>query len=162
NLELSTSTTDYGLTLAQATIGMPNLDWAGCPGHFNDDSVYTQFEGTDPCNSARELDVSGRRRFDVGRVPYGVIATRKGGCGVAASLAEAQTIPLRTLLSDYAPGITPPSDLTIDAFNVTIAPQRYYAMALAMAEQPNPWVIPLGPSQLTISDVTMNFTYPTT
>jgi hypothetical protein len=152
----------FGLAWVSVTVGMPQLNWNIWPGQFTVDSILTNFEVITPFSSPQvEATIAGN--VTVEGVPVDVIATTAGGFVVYAMLASAQTIPLAQMLSSYAPGITPPSDLTIDAFQVEIAPGVGYGMALAMAEEPNPWVIPLGPSPpspLTISDVVMSFNYP--
>ncbi|MGH3831249.1 MAG: hypothetical protein ACRDRS_12525 [Pseudonocardiaceae bacterium] len=159
-LELSADPTAPGLTWAAATIGMPQLNWQVWPGVFAVDSIAARFEVTTPFTTPA-FDVTVYGRVEVHGIPVDVSASSKEGFTVYAQLETAQTIPLSDLVRAYAPSITPPGNLTVDAFQVAIAPARYYALALSMAQQPNPWVIPLGTgSGVAISDVTMSVTIP--
>ncbi|MFN8491635.1 MAG: hypothetical protein U0350_28815 [Caldilineaceae bacterium] len=90
-------------------------------------------------------------------VPVKICAGDVGGFTVYAELGEAQTIPLKKLMATYAPDVPAPSDLTVDRLTVTLSPANYYAMSAALAQKPQPWVIEVGPKNLTISDVNLAF-----
>jgi hypothetical protein len=43
---------------------------------------------------------------------------------------------------------------------LTVSPQKYYSFSTTLAQQPNPWILPLGPTTLTVSDVSLYFLCP--
>ncbi|MBA2592056.1 MAG: hypothetical protein M3495_05915 [Pseudomonadota bacterium] len=160
-LELEAGSAGPAVTYVSVRIGMPQLKWN--TGHFTVESVFTTFEVTTPFSAPRlEVSVDGQVKVEGVVPPVDVAASSTDGFVVHARLADAVKIPLKDLISTYAPGIRAPGDLMVNALSVAIAPTKYYSMALAMAGQPNPWVIPLGPTPLTISDVMLAFTRPST
>ena len=151
------------LSLASITVGMPNINWHIWGDHFVLDDIAVRFEIDNPMaklpnKPSFELDVMGT--VEVEGVPISVFAASANDFTFYAQLGEAQTIPLKKLVSKYAPGLPAPSDLTIDRMVATIAPGKFYGFSTVMASEPNPWTIPLGPSKLRVRDVNMSFTVP--
>ncbi len=142
------------------TIGMPNLNWNVWDGHFEMKSISCRFDIDNPFGKP-SISVMVMGTMEIEGVPISIYAKSADNFTLYAMLEGKQTIPLQKLMKRYTPGVPTPSDLTIDSLMVAIAPGDYYAMSLAMAGKPNPWVISVGPSNLTISDVALDFTYPT-
>lgn len=158
---------DISVSFASFTVGMPDLKWKVWDNHFEIDSILCYFRIDNPLSTytdedyARKFTVTVYGKLEIENVPFNVYASNSDGYVVYAELAEKQTLPLKSIMETYAPGIPAPSDLSISTFRVGIAPMKAYSFALAMAAEPNPWIIPIGPTSLTVSDVSMNFTYPT-
>jgi len=151
----------FEVSSAAVTIGMPDLKWKVWPDHFEIDSISCRFEVASPFDSTkRQFDVTVGGSMQVEGVPIEVSANNRDGFTVYAALTGSQTIPLKQIISTYAPGIPAPSDLTVNAFAVSVAPGKSYSMAAAMAREPNPWTVPLGLTTLTVSDVSLGFVYP--
>lgn len=160
DLALPTAT-GFELGMVSVTIGMPDLKWNVWDGHFEIDSIESRFTVLYPFNKLkRKVEVTVIGSMQIEGVPINVYAGNTDGFTVFAELGEKQTIPLKHLMETYVPGVPAPSDLTIDALNVTVAPFRSYGMALAMAEEPEPWVIDVGFEKLTVRDVILAFSYP--
>jgi hypothetical protein len=159
---LDLSTRRFGVSYVSATVGMPALNWSVWQDHFKVDSILTRFAVSSPFDSKqRSVEVSLFGSIEIEGVPVNVIASNRDSFTVYAEMADKQTIPLKRLMSEYVPGVPAPSDLTIDTLRVSVAPFKSYAMALAVAQQPEPWKISLGPKDLQISDVVLAFAYPT-
>jgi hypothetical protein len=159
-----------------ATIGMPNTVWHlwTDSDRFDVEGLYARFDVARPFDQPWvEITVGGRIAIsytdDAGaeqRVPIDVRAegyrnqkgVTDGGYTVYAELAQAQTIPFTHLMKSYGEGIPPPGGLTLDSLAIVIAPKTYYSFAMTLAQE-QPWVIPVGPTQLAISDVSLSLLY---
>jgi hypothetical protein len=161
SIEISTSGGSLTVLGVSATIGMPNQTWRLWPGtdHFDVGAIYARFDVATPF-SKPSIAVTVGGTLTIEGVPILLRARKAAGFIAYAELGGAQTIPLKSLMQTYIPAVPPPSDLTIDAMNVIVAPNSYYSFTAILAEAPHPWVIPLGPKSLTISDVSVMLTYP--
>ncbi|NEW06837.1 hypothetical protein GK047_12530 [Paenibacillus sp. SYP-B3998] len=161
-IELVVGGSGFEVAMTSLTIGMPDLNWHVWDDHFQIDRILSQFTVLDPFSrsASPSFEVSVFGTFEIEGVPIDIYADSRNGFQINAQLAEKQTIPLKRLMETYVPGVPAPSDLTINALSVSVAPARYYAMSLAMAMEPDPWVIDVGFSKLTIQDVVLAFTYP--
>ncbi|MBA6304199.1 hypothetical protein [Colwellia sp. MB02u-14] len=158
-IELSMDSPALALSWASFTLGLPDIDWKVWPDHFAITALSATFSVSNPLDSKkREFSVRVGGTFEIEGIPVNIAAQSSDGFTVYASLAKEETIPLKQLVETYAPVLPTPSDLTINTLRVAVAPKKYYSMALAMADQPNPWTIDLGPKPLIISDVSLNFT----
>ena len=153
------------------TVGMPDLNWviwqgSGTTNHFEADSIACTFNIDYPFSSKkiddieeRHVDVTVYGSLKIENIPFSLYASNRDGFSVFAQMENKQKIPLNTILKKYAPNIPAPSDLTINTFRLGVVSGKSYSMALLMAGQPNPWTIPLGPTDLLIQDVAMGLTY---
>jgi hypothetical protein len=170
---VSLTFSEQGLDLGWTTftVGFRDLKWQVWEDHFEVTGLACRFEVTNPfpalkpggtsnpANATRfDVTVYGSMAFE--GVPVNVFASSRDGFTVYAELAEKQTIPLRQLMETYVPGVPPPSDLTVNTFAVSVAPFKQYSLALALAQQPDPWIIDTGVQQLAVSDVTLAVSYP--
>jgi hypothetical protein len=159
---------DIQVSYASFTIGIPDLNWHVWKDHFVIDSINCAFDIYYPLNSKigpesinqREVKVTVYGTLEIEKVPFSVYASNQDGFTVYAEMDGKETLPLKKILSTFAPGIPAPSELTIDIFRLSIAPHRAYSMALAMAEEPNQWKISVGPKGLAVEDVSIGFMYP--
>jgi hypothetical protein len=166
-VSLVRSTTASYVGWVSVTVAVRELNWRVWENHFEVRSVACQFELDDPFGRASRtedggllsrLSVTLSGSMEVEGVPATVIASNADGFQVHGELAERRVIPLQRLMETYLPGVPPPSDLTIDLLRVSVAPGRSYGMAMGLAAEPNPWRIPLGPVELTVSEVFFAFT----
>ncbi|THU38328.1 hypothetical protein FAM09_16770 [Niastella caeni] len=147
---------DKGLDVraASITVGMPKLDWNIWPGHFEVQSVSATLTVQNPFDPAtRAIDILVKGSMEVQGVPVNIYAQKGTGFTIMASVAERFDVPLSSFMSTYAPGIPEVSDLSIDNLELTVSPGNYYSVMLLMAQQPKPWTIPLGVTELTFSNV---------
>lgn len=163
--------TNCGILGVSLTIGMPELNWKIWKDHFEIHNIFCRFDidfGDNlnvipkvnrPISGKSKITVTVYGTLEIETVPCNVYASSAQGFTVYAELAEKQTIPLKQLMQTYVPGIPAPSDLTINVLRASVSAFKSYSMALAMANKPNPWVIPIGPTDLIVSDVTLFFTY---
>ncbi|WP_282126781.1 hypothetical protein [Marinifilum flexuosum] len=143
---------------AYFTIGIPELNWSIWEDHFTVDSISCGFSIRNPLTNPNvSVIISGQ--VDIEGVKVDIGASTLDGFTVYARTADKLTIPLKQLVSTYAPSIPAPSDLTIDKLQLGVSPKKRYSFALAMAGKPNEWTIPIGTTGFTVGDVVMNFRY---
>lgn len=138
------------------TVGMPNINWAVWPGEFEVISVVAVLDVQNPFDGAtRSMDINVEGTVLVANTTVTISAVQSNNFVVTASVPQGFNIPLGTLMKDYARDIPPVSDLAIDALQLSVSPGNFYSFMLAMAQQPQPWIIPLGVTQLEFSDVSL-------
>jgi hypothetical protein len=161
------------LALTEASLGLSasgGVDFAYCAGGFPAarwpiweptwvvSDVVARFRIARPF-SGPEVSVEIGGTVLVVGTPALVAASTAGGFTVTATLGAAARLPLVRLLQEYAPGVPAPSDLVVDRLDLTVVPGTSYEMQLAMAEEPNPWIIPVGPASLRVSGLQMGLRY---
>ena len=156
---------DVTVSYVSFTVGMPNLNWSIWKRAIVIDNIFCQFEIYYPFSKAaslneREAIVTVLGKAEIEGVPFEVLASDQNGFVVNVNMEQQQTIPLNTIMKKYAPGIPAPGELTIDSFKMSVSPNVGYSMALAMASHPHPWVIPVGPHNISVDDVSIGFTLP--
>lgn len=161
-LDLGISGSRFDVAGVSFTLGMPELNWHVWDDHFAINSIACRFDIVSPFGDRqhRKVTLTVLGTFEIEGVPLNVFASSADGFTVYAELAEKQTIPLKQLMQTYVPAVPAPSDLTINALRVSVAPFKAYGMAIALAEEPNPWVLDLGPQRLTIRDVILSLSCP--
>jgi hypothetical protein len=144
------------VSAASISIGMPKLNWNIWPGYFEVKSASSTLSVQNPFDSAtRAIDILVQGSVDIAGVPVNIYAQKSTSFTIMASVAEGFDVPLSSFMNKFAPGIPPVSDLSIDTVELTVSPGNYYSLILEMAQQPKPWIIPLGVTQLTFSNVGM-------
>jgi hypothetical protein len=163
-LEATIAAEAGALTLASAamTVAAPDLRWQLGGSFAEVDGVALDLAIDHPFGPQPQLDVAVRGALVFEGVPCVIEAHLIEDFRLSVRLASPQTLPLAKLVGDHLPGVTPPSDLTIDDLALTVAPGNYYAMSATMADQPNPWTVPVGRGGLTFTDVTLYALVPTT
>lgn len=147
---------EKGLTVkaASVSVGMPQLNWDVWSGHFQVASITADITVQSPFTAAdRSFDILVEGQLLIEKVPVRVAARKSTSFEVMASLPSGFNVPLSQLMQTYAPGIPPVSDLAIDALELIVSPGNYYSIMLLMAQQPKPWIIPLGLTELQFSNV---------
>jgi hypothetical protein len=147
------------------TVGMPHLDWKVWDDHLKVEDISCRFRirsaATAPgARATTKVGVTVMGTLEIEGTPLFVSASNDEGYSLYAMTEGAVKIPLSGLLKKYAPDLPPPSELTVSSLAVSIAPGTAYSMFMSLAGAPNPWVIPCGRSNITLSDVKMNFTSP--
>ena len=139
------------------TIGIPDIDWSPIPGVLTINGVSARFEIQSPFSDPT-LNIGIFGSVKIAGVDVDIYAFRNTGYTIFAELAEKETVPLKELLASYAPDLPTVSDLSIDGLQLMISPGKFYNMNALLAAQPTPWTLPLGPVDLTVSDVMISFT----
>lgn len=141
---------------ASISIGMPRLNWNIWTGHFEVRSASATIDVQNPFNAAtRIVNILVQGSIKIEGMPVNISAQRKTGFTIMASVAEGFNVPLTSFMETYIPGIPAVSDLSIDAIELAVSPGNYYSVMLQMAQQPKPWTIPLGVTELIFSNVNM-------
>ncbi len=159
-LMLSLTGTTPTLQRVCFTVGMPRLEWKVWGDHLKVDDISCRFEVTQPFSRGSQVAVTLRGRIEVEGVPLTIEARSDNGFSVSAYLDGARTVPLERLLKTYAPGAPAVGDLTVGTLSLNVAPGRAYSMAMLLAGNSKPWTIPVGRSNLTISDLLVQLSYP--
>ncbi|KAA5533715.1 hypothetical protein F0919_14375 [Taibaiella lutea] len=144
------------VSAVSVSVGMPQIDWKVWPGVFEVISVMAEFDVQNPFDDTnRAIDINVTGTVEVAGTTVTISAVKSNNFTVTASVPDGFNVPLSTLMESYAPGIPPVSDLAIDTLQLAVSPGNFYSFTLAMAQQPQPWVIPLGVTQLEFSDVNL-------
>ncbi|AKJ02643.1 hypothetical protein ATI61_11732 [Archangium gephyra] len=136
------------------TVGLPNLKWKVWGDHLEVKDIACRFN-IRPAAQKTSVSVTLYGTLEVEGVPLSIYASSDDSFTVRATTKEKISLPLDKLMKTYAPGVPPPSALAVDSLGVTVAPGRSYEMMALLAGAPDPWVIPIGPKKLTVSDVVL-------
>lgn len=150
------------------TIGMPSLVWKVWSDRLVVENISCRFDLAEPFTRKPSAAAGGRSSLAVTvsgivkieGVPLRITARSDRNFSLYAMLQDGQTIPLGALLNRYAPSLPAPSDLTIDSLAVTVTPGQFYAMAMSLASQPKPWMIPIGRRNIALSGLSLNLLSP--
>ena len=138
------------------TVGLTGLTWKV----YGDDLVVrdirARFEVSDAAATGSALTASVMGTVDIEGVPIAVVARGGSGFSLSARLADGKTIPLTSLMKKFASDNAPPSELTVNAMRLTVAPGRSWGMAMQIASTPKPWVIPVGKSSISVNNVSLD------
>ena len=164
-LELTALQAHLGLVQAtptlqqlRVTLGLPGLVWKVWDEHLKIEGLSCRFDISRPFSASRSTSILLMGTVRIEGVPVTVCAESDDGFTLFALLEGAQTVPLASLMKTYAPGIPPPSDLTVNTLALTLAPGRTLSMSTTLADAPKPWVIPLGKSNVSLREVLFDFT----
>jgi len=157
---LSLSSGGFSVDLVMVAAGFPDVQWKIYGDDLVVQDVLARFSVRQPFAGA-QVTVELAGMVSLLGTPVRVGASSADGFTVFAALAAQARIPLAALLQTYAPGVPAPSDLTIDRLNVTVVPGTSYEMSMAMAEAPNPWILPVGPGSLRVTDLELWLRYDT-
>ncbi len=166
--------TDVKISYFNFTMGMPDLNWVVWKDHFEIQTISVEFDVANPMATKksiaaeeaagitpneRTISVKMRGTMELEQVPFNVFATKEGDFEVFAEIEGNQTLPLKSLVQKYFKGLTPPGDLTIDTLRFGAKGSHEYSFAMAMADKPNSWVIPIGGRKFEAYDVYMSAAY---
>ncbi|MFE0460210.1 hypothetical protein ACFW1A_13285 [Kitasatospora sp. NPDC058965] len=153
-VELSAGPGHEGISRLSATVGLPELDWQVVTDLLRVTALHLTFEAV----PALRLELAGQ--VEIAGLPLQVLATGDNGLTLYGRTAPGSPLNLSALLARYAPGIAAPADgLSVDALAVELAPGSHYALALSTAAA-NPWHLALGPTGLTVHDLSLRLTKP--
>jgi hypothetical protein len=138
---------------------MPQLSWKVWDNVLEVKSITCRFDVANPFGGKPSVAVQLMGTLEIEGVPISVVARKDKDWALYAKLDGARTIPLTKLMKTYAPGVPPPSDLTVQTLAVSILPGKSYGMSARLGDQPTPWVVPLGRSNITLSGVLLDFVY---
>ena len=154
------------------SLGFPSLNWEIWEGHFQLNSLLCDITVNNPFAnpfySNPDLPVADQRIPTFGLGIRGQMEIEQGvqlnvetssyeDWYVKAYLPDGSTIPLGKLMNQWLPMIPAPADLTIDQLSLGFKAGASYDFAMTLASQPSPWVIPIGKTELSISDVYFQF-----
>jgi hypothetical protein len=140
----------FSVEAASFTVGIPDLNTQVVPG-FTVESLSATFNVGDPFGPARTLSVvlGGGAEFASAPVEMYV---RLPEVEATARLSEGVTLPLSKAFATY--GLPDAPDLSLEQLQVSADKLGNMFFAAAAAQSP-PWTLDLGPTSLTVSDVTV-------
>ncbi|HEY0378761.1 MAG TPA: hypothetical protein VGC87_17730 [Pyrinomonadaceae bacterium] len=134
-------------------VGLPGIDTTVLPG-FNVRSLTANFNVARPFDSQRSLSVTLGGVVDFVGAPFD-IEIDLPGVDAHANMTGGVEVPLGTLFREV--GLPGPPDLTINELQMAARKDGSRSVAAGIAEDP-PWTLDLGPTALTISDVSVRAT----
>ncbi|HEX8697251.1 MAG TPA: hypothetical protein VF815_00305, partial [Myxococcaceae bacterium] len=161
-ISLTTSGTTPTVNSIAVNVGMPGLVWKIWDDNLQVENLSCRFRVQNPFGGVKSkvaVTLMGTVRIE--GVPISIIAER--GLDKEYTLygkVDGLTLPLGTLMKRYVPSVPPPADLTVNHLGLTVSPGRFLSMSTALAGKPQPWVIPVGRSNITLSDVSFDVTIP--
>ena len=163
---------EHVLSQTEFTVGFAHLDWHVWQDDIVINNIFCTFSFDypldDPATSlpweTPRTQIAIAAELHIENVPFNVYGnvydSEETNYAFYAEMLAEQTIPLESVMQKYAAGVPAPSDLTINTFRLSIVPEKAYSMALLMAEEPNPWIIPLPfNKKLLFQDVSMLINY---
>ncbi len=102
----------------------------------------------------RSLDVLLLGQMSTAGLPLSIVASAPEFI-VQAELTEGVTIPLSTFLKTYLPEVQAVSDLTVNDLYLEVVPGDSFSLMAGLADTPQPWVLNLGNTPLTVSSVVL-------
>lgn len=146
--------TTPSIGMVSVGVGLPGLCWKVLGDSLQVQDLGCRFDVPQPgsagTGAGTVVTLTGTLLIE--GVPLKIEARSDHGFSVYAKLGSAQTLPLASLFSRYAPGLPAPGNLSVSSLAVQVSPGRSYAMAMLLADSPA-WQIPLGPASLSIRDV---------
>ncbi len=144
------------------TLGLPGLVWKVWDEHLKVEGLACRFDVANPFTPQASVSVMVMGTLRIEGVPVSIVAESDDGFTLYARLDGAQTISLQQLMKKYTPGVPAPGELTVNTLALTLTPGQSCAMRTTLADKPKPWVIPVGRSDITVSDVAFDFRVPKT
>ena len=135
---------------ASVTIGIPDLNTTVVPG-FTVESLSATFDVGDPFGPARSLSVVLGGGAQFASAPFGMYV-RLPEVEATARLRDDVQLPLSGAFSSV--GLPAPPDLRVEQMQLSADKLGNLYFAAAAAQSP-PWTLDLGPTPLTVSDVTV-------
>src|SRR5581483_4672556 len=147
---VTVTTKPFHVDAVALAFGLENMKWQAIDGVIEVDDLAARFTVNDPFSAQRALDVVLIGTMLIDSVPLTVAASAPNFT-IGAWLTEKGSLPLKTLMKTYLPSVPAVSDLTIDEFYLEVTPGQNIRIAATLADQPQPWTIDLGPTQLAVS-----------
>jgi hypothetical protein len=132
------------------TIGIPNIHTEVLPG-FKVDDLSASFSVVEPFGPNRAVAMTLGGHLEFLSAPFAV-AIEFPDVAASAYLTSDVAIPLHRLFEEA--GLPAPPDLTMNALQLEIAKDGSFGVAAMMAHDP-PWTLDLGPTALTVKDITV-------
>ncbi|WP_224245047.1 hypothetical protein [Hyalangium gracile] len=142
------------------TVGMPSVSWKIWGDDLVVNDLSCRFDVDNPFGSGKSrvgVTVSGT--LEIEGVPISVSARSRNGFTVFAHV-DNQSIPIERLFKKLAPGAAAPSDISVGTLSMVVSPGKLYSAQMLAATSSKPFVIPVGRSNLTVSNVLVDFSYP--
>lgn len=162
-LLVTAGTSGIQATWASFLIGVPECRWQVWGDHLEVTGLAMRFAVSNPLDASRSIGTSVWGTMLVEGVPLAISASSSGDdFMLSAALTGETTIPLASLMKTWSPMLPAPANLTIDRMLVSIVAGKSIQMAGALAGQPEPWELALGPGKLAIENVAFDITVPAT
>ncbi|MGJ4788449.1 hypothetical protein [Leptospira koniambonensis] len=148
-----------GVSYAAIRIGFPNKTWKAIPGavEFSDFSVL--FIIASPFSATkRGISTVIEGKMDFGGVDLDVTAYLPN-FSIRAELEEPVNLSLSKVFDKYFPELPSPPDISIDRFILGADAKRNFSVYAVIGEE-KPWVLDLGPTSMTISDIEVDLNKP--
>ncbi|MBR5712441.1 MAG: hypothetical protein IKX54_02490 [Lachnospiraceae bacterium] len=142
------------------TVGMPNAVWSVLDDKLQIgkiSSTFTYIPARDEEKSPLGVRISGEVTIKGHRV--GVRAVKDNDFTLYLDLLDKVDIPLDEFVAEIYPDLPKPSKLSINTVSSEISPSSQVSILATMASGKDAWVIPVGKTKLTLSDIVLYFQY---
>ncbi|HYI02531.1 hypothetical protein [Hyalangium sp.] len=163
-LKVSAGATGINLSWASFTIGAPGCRWDVWKDALGVEKLGLRISVTHPLGvgGSRSTDVTIWGTALIEGVPIQILASTDGDeFTLTGTLMSQQTLPLAGLMKTWTPMLPVPANLTINRLQVSIRAGKSFRLSGALAQEPEPWKIRVGPGQLEIKNVLFDLTVPT-
>lgn len=157
-VSIAITTNPPGVDWVSATVGLENVVWQALDGLMSVSNLSLFFQMDNPFNAQRDCSVMLFGEMEIGGVPISITASGPD-FALEAELAAEVSLPLSTLMSTFLPEVPAVSNLTVDQIYLEAIPGSAFSLIAALADTPESWVIDLGPTPLTVSDVQLVVNY---
>ncbi|MGJ4747998.1 hypothetical protein ACQV5M_16690 [Leptospira sp. SA-E8] len=156
SLGFESSLGNGGLNFVSMKTGFPGKTWKSVPGviEFSDFSIL--FIISNPFKSTRSISSIIEAEMDFCGVTLDV-TTYMPNFSIRAEMEGEANLPLSKVFHEHFPDLPSPPDLSIDRFILGAEPGKSYSIYAVLGEE-KPWVLDLGPTSMTISDVEVDIT----
>ncbi|MDB4897562.1 MAG: hypothetical protein JWN15_3824, partial [Firmicutes bacterium] len=149
--DFSTTAVEY----IHLVVGMPNAAWTAAPG-FTLAKPSADFAIVEPFGPQRAVSVSFAGVMQIAGSNL-IVGTEYPGFNLRVSLQDQAILPLHAFFTEYLPELPAPPDLSVDSFELYIAPGESYTVTAQMLDNP-PWTLELGPGPVSIGNVSLDLT----
>jgi ElaB/YqjD/DUF883 family membrane-anchored ribosome-binding protein len=165
SLVVSAGLNGLGISWASFEIGAPGCRWAVWKDAFGVENIGLRISVTDPfgVKSARSIQTSIWGTALLEGVPIMIRASTNGeDFDLDGALMSKQTLPLAGLMKTWTPLLPVPGNLTINQLRVSIQAGKSFRLSGALADEPEPWKIRVGPGTMAIQNVAFDLMVPVT
>jgi hypothetical protein len=142
---------------ASLVIGLDGATWCPLDG-IETSGLEALFRINSPFNSQRSLQAAIYGTMSIGDITLDMSASAPDFT-VTALLPQGHPVSLKSALAKDFPELPGIGDLTVDTFYLAVQPARGFLFSAALADQPQPWTIELGPETLTLMNMRLLLNY---
>lgn len=154
---LTVACSPFAVDSASLVLGLDGTTWTPLEG-FSVENLEVFFGIDNPFNGQRALGTMICGTVSSGGISFDMSA-QVPDFTVTALLPQGRGMSLKSLLPAGFPAVPQLGDLIVDALYLQIQPAKGFLISAALADQPQPWTIEIGPETLTLSNMQVFLNY---